>query len=81
MCTDEELMLKHRITDTVDASDHPRPYTSATHVTKSRHKEELGLYNKYKWHMQNSVRALTSYFTERIVNWIHRNQNLSSYHR
>ena len=48
MCTNTEWLLKHGITAIVDALDHPGPYTGATHVTKFRYKEELGLYKGTK---------------------------------
>ena len=67
LCTAAEWLLKHAITATVNAPDHPGPYTGATHATKFRYKAELGLYNKYKEHMQNSIKALTSCFTEGLL--------------
>ena len=60
-------MLKHGITAIVVPPAHPGPYTGATHATKFRYKEELGLYKEYKEHMQNSVKALTSCFTEGLL--------------
>ena len=67
MCTDAEWRLKHRITTIVVPPAHPGPYTGQTHTTKFRYKEELGFYNGYKEHMQNSVKALTSCFTEVLL--------------
>ena len=60
-------MLKQGITTTVDVPDHPGSYTGATHATKFRYKAELTLYNKYKEHMRNSIKALTSCFTKRLL--------------
>ena len=60
-------MFKQGIITTVDTPDHPGPYTGATHATKFRYKAELGLYNEYKAHMRNSIKALTSWFPEVLV--------------
>ena len=67
MSKDVEWLLKHGITTIVDAPDHPGPYTGATHATKFRYKEWLGIYNKYNEHMRNSVKVLTSCFTKELL--------------
>ena len=60
-------MLKHGITAVVIPPTHPGPYTGATHATKFRYKAKLGLYDKYKEHMRNSIKALTSCLTEGLL--------------
>ena len=67
MCTDGEWILKHRITAIVVPPAHPGPYTGATHTTKFRYKAKLGFYNKYREHMHDGIKALTSCFTEGIL--------------
>ena len=42
-------------------------YTCNTHATKFRYKAELDLYNEYKEHTRNSVKALTISFTEGLL--------------
>ena len=67
MCTAAKWLLKHGITAEVVPPTHPGPYTGTTHATKFVYKEQLGLYNKYKEHMRNSVKALISCFTEGLL--------------
>ena len=67
MCTDGEWMHKQGITATINAPDHPGLYTGNTHATKFRYKAELDLYNEYKEHTRNSVKALTVSFTEGLL--------------
>ena len=64
---DGEWMLKHGITTIVVPPTIPGLYPGATHATKFRYKEELGLYKEYKEHMRNSVKALTSCFIEGLL--------------
>ena len=67
MCTDGDWILNQGITATVDAPDHPGLYTGNTYATKFRYKAELDLYNEYKEHTRNSVKALTVSFTEGLL--------------
>ena len=60
-------MLQHGITAIIVSPAHTGQYTGPTHATKFRYKAELGLYNEYKEHMYNSIRALTSCFTEGLL--------------
>ena len=67
ICTDAGWILKHGTTDIAVPTVHTEPYTGQTHATKFKYKKELGLYSEYKEHMWNSVRALTSCFTEGLL--------------
>ena len=67
MCTDIQLRLKRNITDLVIPPANPGIFTGTTNVLKSTHKAALKLYETYKEHKRNTIKAIQACFDEGLL--------------
>ena len=64
MCTAAQWLLKRGITDAVPVPPEPGAYTGNTNVLNAAHKEKLKIYQEYKEHKRNTIKAIQACFDE-----------------
>ena len=64
MCTPSQWMLKQSIIANITPSDDPGLYTGNTNSLKATYKQKFKLYEEYKEHKQNTIKAIQACFDE-----------------
>ena len=67
MCTPTQLRLKRTITADVTPPNDPGMYSGNTNSLKSIYKQELKIYEEYKEHKLNTIKAIQVYSNEDLL--------------